>query len=154
MIPGKQETKNLALIKNQKGFSIVENLVALSILAIASASTMPLLVASFHATQSDREQASIMGEVNQIISNYKSSSLNSILSNIQSDISNITDGQVAQISQDSNTSNNEYQITFTAIKSQAMGSPEAIRITIEAIHNRKSYGEAIYTYETIITSLG
>ncbi len=135
---------------NQSGFSVVENLVAISILGIASVATVPLITFSFAATGASRNQASILAELEGIIANYQTQPYNTLLQNIDPVIPTIQDGDNASIVQDSTIGDAEFTITFTAIKTTPLGLPDGVRVKVEIVQQRGILHAQTYALETVM----
>ncbi|MCC6954556.1 MAG: type II secretion system protein [Deltaproteobacteria bacterium] len=138
---------------DERGFSIVENLVAITILGIASVATIPLIFLSLNATGESRNQAAALAEVEGLVSDYKTLPFIEVLQKIASNVPSIQDGDTVTITEPLEGGRSSYTVTLTAIKSQSLGNPEAVRMLIEVTQRRGTRADRQYQFETIISQV-
>lgn len=131
--------------------SIVENLVAISILGIVIISVTPILVTSMQSNGIARSHTSLVADVQSIVDGYRNSTYQTILDKFATTYTAITDGQTVSESSTSSESRASYSTTFTAIKLNPTSSPEAVKITVVATQRRGNFPDASYTFETVIS---
>ena len=144
------ENRKPEVLDSERGVTIVENLVALVIIAIAAFSVVPLLRISLNTTAAARTHSALVAEVEDIVADYRSTPLIAVLGDINSNLGAINDGDTATAEIHSDVARARYDITVTAIKSTAVGSPRAARLRIEATHRRGVLGDANYVFETVL----
>ena len=137
----------------ERGFSIIENLVAITILGIASVATIPLIFLSLNATSESRTQAAALGEVEAIVSKYKTMPFVEMLQEISSNVPDIQDGDRAILTEDSENGRTTFRVTLTAIKTQTLGNPEAVRLRIDVTQTRGHRAARDFAFETIISQV-
>jgi type II secretory pathway pseudopilin PulG len=81
--------------ERQSEMTVIENLIAISLLAIASAGALPFILYSTSANHSTRSHAAVVAQAQQIIDNYRSSSYDQLLARFGADFTAISDGQTA-----------------------------------------------------------
>lgn len=139
---------------NEQGFGMIEGLVAIMLFGLAAAMTAPIIISSLHATESSRDQASVVAEVEQLMNTYRTQSLLTTLANINATISSISNDDTTTINSTATNANATFATTLTAIKTQTNGIPEAVRVRIAVTQNQGIFGSRTYAFETIVTSLG
>ena len=139
--------------QRERGFGIVENLVAISLLGIAIVGTTSLVVNTFHMNAASRSHTAVMSDVEAIIDSYRSSGFASLLDEYGIGYSAIVNGQTVTRTVTSAESKASYQVTLMAIKTSSAGLPEAIRLTISSSHRRGKLGTAAYQFETLIAQV-
>lgn len=139
---------------NQKGITIVENLVALALLSIVMAGSARTIIVMMHANASHRQFVASQSEVQAVVDQYRSEPYNDILALFGNDYRGISDGQTYSTNHVSSNGRSNYVITFTANKTNLNSTPESVKISIEATQRRGSLGNTEYNYETIISNAG
>ncbi len=139
--------------KAQRGSSLVETLVAMSLVAIGLAGSASLIATCFHGTTAARTHVSAEADIQAIIDGYRSLSYTVLLSKFNANIFSITNGQVATENTTSTRSHASFVATLTAIKSKPDSIPEAVRVQISTTHRRGQLKNSIYTYQTIIAQV-
>ena len=138
---------------SERGFGIVENLVAITLLGIAIVGTTSLVVNTFHMNAASRSHTAVMSDVEAIIDSYRSGGFTSLLDEFGVNYSLIANGQTVTTSVTSAESKAEYSVSLTAIKTSSAGLPEAIRLAISSDHRRGKFGETNYQFETLIAQV-
>ena len=134
----------------ERGFSLVENLVAISILAAVIVGSAKLHIYTLHANSASQDYSTLADEVHAIIDGYRSQGLNALLAKFGGSRTGIANGASTTETAPSISPKLSYLVTFTAINSAAGGAPQAVRVTIEATQRRGALGNHVFTYETII----
>lgn len=140
-------------VKNCRGFSIVETLVAIALVAITMAGTASLIANSMLGNSSVRKHANLVNDIRSRVDNYRQQSFTTLLAAIGSPASSITNGQSVTINSSSTSPNLTYVTTLTAIKNNATGVPQAVRIRIDALQGRGRFKTANYSFETLVANV-
>lgn len=135
---------------SESGITIVENLVAMSIVLIAIIGATSLFITAFYGNASSRSYTTLVSDVHTIIDSYRDVSYSSLLGKFGADSIAISDG--AQVSESSTSADAraDYTTTFTAIKTHPDNIPEAVRIQVSAVQRRGKFDDMTYQFETII----
>ena len=144
---------NRESLNGEAGVTIVENLVALVIIAIAALSVVPLLRIAMNTTAAARTHAAIIAEVEDIFATYRTTPLIATLGQISNDLGSLQNGDSTVIHTESEVARANYDITITAMRDGGVGAPEGARLRIEAIHRRGILGDANYIFETVLTDV-
>ena len=136
--------------KIQKGFALVENLVAIALLGISIVGATSLFISSFHTNSASRTYTAVIGDVHSIIDGYRTTSFSTLLGKFNTAFDGITNGQVAAETSTSIPARATYTTTFTAIKTSTTNIPEAVKIQVQAVQRRGQFDDATYRFETII----
>lgn len=139
--------------KSQRGVGIVENLVAMALVAIAVVGSTSLFITCFHSNASTRTYTSVIADVQSIVDSYRNGSYADLLGRFGTSYVNIANGQQATLSSESADSRAAYTTTFTAIKTSPGSIPEAVRVRVAATHRRGNPGDVVYDFETIIAQV-
>ncbi len=139
---------------NERGVTIIENLIALSILTVIVASNSRFILLSMKMNQNTRSYMSLASDAQQIIDNYRNGPYSDLLDNFGGSYSAIEDGETANEETHSSNARADFNTTFTAVKTSNTAFPEAVRVQVEATQRRGTLGSATYTFETIITQVG
>ena len=146
-------TQRSSAAARQRGFTIIENLVAISLVAISLVGASRLIITTMHGNAAARTYSSLVGEVQAKIDGYRQQSFAALLSNIGSSPSAITHGQSATVSSSSKSARASFVTTFTAVKSGTSGIPQAIRIKVVATQRQGHFGQSAYSFETLIANV-
>lgn len=134
----------------ESGATIIENLVAISLVAIAAMGSTGLFVSSYEKNQSARNHSSLVPQMRLILDQYRTD-FNSALDVFNESYTTITNGEQAQISVNHEASRSTFNLTFTAIRSRDDTPPEAVRINVTATQRGGvRLGERDTVYETVI----
>ena len=139
--------------RKERGFSIIENLVAIALLGIASVSTVPVIAASFAATSSARSHSAVLSEIEGIVSDYRTMPYPELLQKIDSDLPQIADGESGTETIDVQAGRATVEVTVTAIKTQPLGLPEGVRLRMRVEQRQGHLNPREYEFETIITQV-
>ena len=139
---------------SERGITIIENLVAISLLSIVLASSSNMIIMAMQSNGSARGYASMVSQVQQKIDQYRNGSYSTLLAKFGSTYSSITDGQTATETSSYDGANTTFTTTFTAIKSSNTAFPEAIQIKVSALQRRGRIGNVAYDFETVIAQMG
>ena len=140
-------------IKNEGGFTIIENLVAVMLVSVTIVGASSLIATSVISNGTARSYASLVGEVQSKLDGYRQQSFNTVLANIGSSPSAITNGQTATVNSSSSSARATFVTTFTAVKNNSTGIPQAVKIKINATQRRGRLGSATYSFETMIANV-
>lgn len=137
---------------SQAAFSILEVLVAISLLGIVMASSAKVIILSMEANTATRSYASVISDVQDIIDNYRGQSYVTLLSNFGTDFSAITNGQTVTSTVTSTKSRATYTVSLIAQKSTSNSNPETVQVRVQAVHRRGStLKNADYDFSTLIS---
>lgn len=137
----------------QRGLTIVENLLAISLLGIALAGSSRAIIYTMHSNQSARANTALAADVQKVVDGYRQLSYAQLLNKISTNYSGITDGQAATESLEFAESRASMLTTFSAVKTSNTGFPEAVKVSVAATQRRGKLGDATYTYETFIAQV-
>ncbi len=137
----------------EQGFTIIENLVAITLVSIALVGSTALFSSSYQHNATRRTYGALAADARLIIDAYRSN-YNSLLDEFGVNYIDIANGQQATISQSSAQSRSLYTIVLTAQKTKADSIPEAVTVTIQAAQRRGKLADGQYTFETIIAQAG
>ena len=140
-------------IASEKGFGIIENLVAISIVSIALVGSTALFATCFHGNAAARTYTGVASDVQRLIDGYRNEPYATLLGRINSNLTSISNGDNSQTSVTVAESNSTYSVTFTAIKSDSEIVPAAVQIQVTATHRRGKFENSQYTYETIVAQV-
>lgn len=140
-------------VKLQRGFALVENLVAIALLGIALAGSVSLFSNTAASNKASRTHASLIAEVQDVVDQYREEPFNTLIARFGTDISNISNGAQATETFTSSRSRASFTSVLTAIRSHDEGSPEAVRILVTAVQRRNKLGSHSYSFETIIANV-
>ena len=135
----------------ERGVSIIEILVAISLLGIVIVSSSNLIIVSMHANQAARTYSSVVADVQQIIDDYRGQGYVALLNKFGGSWSAITNGQTVVETTTSDRSRATYSVTLTAVKSSSDANPVAIQVEVSAAHRRGKFGDTTYTFHTMIS---
>ncbi len=136
--------------QNELGATIIENLVAISLVSIAVMGSTGLFVSSYEKNQSARNHSSLVPQIRLVLDQYRTD-FNSALDVFNESYTTISDGEQAQISFTHEASRSTFTLTFTAIRSREETPPEAVRINVAATQRGGiRLGERDTVYETVI----
>jgi len=143
----------LTSIRSSAGFSLVENLVAMSLISIAMMAVSSLMINSMHGNSAARTHSALIADVQAKLDAYRQGSFNTLLANIGTPPTSIADGATGTVSSTSTNARASYLETFTAIKNNPDGVPQAVRVRVAVTQRRGVYGHASYSFETIIANV-
>lgn len=136
-------------MRSESGFSIIENLVAISLLGIAMVGTTVLFASTFQSSSSSRDYVAVSADVQSVVDSYYND-YNSLLAEFASAPGEIANGESAVRNLNSTNAKADYVITLTAIKTKSEGTPEAVRIEVRAAQRRGKLENSNFTFETVI----
>lgn len=140
---------------SEAGFSIIENMIAISILGIVLAASSNSIIMAMQANSSARAYSTMTAEVQGAIDNYRSAPFDTLLAKFgTSNYTSITDGQAVTETSYSNDARTNYSTTFTAVKSAAVSTPIAVKIKVDAVQRRGKLGDAHFSFETVVAHFG
>ena len=137
----------------QHGLTIIENLIAISLVGIALAGGSRAIIYTMHSNQSARAYTALAADVQKTVDGYRQLTYAQLLSKISTNYSAITDGQSASETLDFAESHSSMQTTFSAVKTSNTAFPEAVKVSVAATQRRGKLGDATYTYETYIAQV-
>jgi Tfp pilus assembly protein PilV len=141
--------------KSQRGVTIVENLIALTLFAIVIAGSSRFIIAAMRSNTSSRTYLALVSDVQQIVDGYRKGTYSTLLSNFGSVYTSIANNQTVTLT--SSTKQNAratFTTTLTAIKTSNTSFPEAIKVRVAATQRRGKFGNATYSFETVIAQFG
>lgn len=133
----------------QHGVTIIENLVAISLVAIALLGSTSLFINTYQNNKSARNFSSSVSDIQRIIDGYRTD-YSSLLDEFGTDYTAITDNQYVEETVQANDSQASYTLGFTAIKTNSSAPPEAVRISVISTQRRGKFDDVNFTFETII----
>ena len=133
-----------------RGFAIVESLVAICLVGIAMVGVTSLYVTSFNSNATARSYAAVESDVATIIDGYRVNTYTQLLQKFGSAPTDITNGQTVTENVTGSFSKANYVTTLTAIKSSNGATPEAIQVHVVATQRRGALNTAQYVFETIV----
>lgn len=134
----------------EKGVTIVENLIAITLLTLVLAGNSKLIISSIHATSNARNFAALATEVHELVDGYRTDTYTDLLSRFGGSYSGIANGDTATEEVSSPDTRTTFTTTFTAIKSSNTAFPEAVRVRVEAVQRRGKFENSSYDFETIV----
>ena len=136
--------------RHEAGFSIVENLFAITLLGLTIVGTVKLHIYTLHANTANQHYSTLVDEVQAIVDGYRHGGLNALLAKYGGLRNAITNGATTTETVSSVSPNVSYLVTFTALSAASGSAPQAVRVRIDATHNRGKLGTKVFSYETII----
>ncbi len=135
------------------GFTIIENLIAVTLLSLVIASNSRFIISSMFANQSARAYDALAAEVQKKVDTYRSNTYSQLLDKFGSNHSAITDGQTATENGSTTNGRSSYVTSFTANKSSNTGLPESVGIKVVATQRRGKFANASFSFETVIAQM-
>jgi type II secretory pathway pseudopilin PulG len=135
---------------SEKGISIIENLVAITLLSFAIISSTGLIKYSMHANQSARSFQGLISEVHLLVEGYRADGLFKLLDKYNKTHMTITNNETVTENLSLPAYNASVRTTYTAIRSASNSSPEAVKVTVVATQRRGALKAKDFTYETIV----
>jgi prepilin-type N-terminal cleavage/methylation domain-containing protein len=139
--------------QRQRGFTIVENLVALALISISIAGASNLVISAVLGNSAARNYAGVVAEAQSRIDDLRRQSFTSILANFGGSPQSVANNQTVTLNSTSSNSRASYATTLTAIKNSTTGYPQAVRVRIVATQRRGRLNNAQYTFETLIANV-
>lgn len=134
----------------ERGVSLIENMVSLSILSIVIASASSSMFMAFHGNAAARTYSGVVADVHGMVDNLRRSNYTVLLDKFGTVYTSITNNQTAVENTTNKESHAAYTITYTAIKRSANSIPDAVRVRIAIAHSMGSLGSTNTAFETII----
>ena len=139
-------------MRRELGITILENLVALTLVAVTMAGASKMIISGMHANKNSREFGQITTEVNNIISAIDGAGYGTLLNAFATSYPLITDGQtVTYATVNSTYTPSSYVVTLEAIKNLNGTIPESLIVRVATTHNRVKFGSSNHVFETIIS---
>lgn len=137
-------------MNNERGISIVENLVAITLLSIILASTSRLVILAVEANASRRDFTSVGANVQGLIDNYRAGNYTELLDKFGSSYASIEDGDTVSETQELAFGKASMEIVYQAIKSGPGTYPDAIEIQITVNQRRGKLQNASFQFDSVI----
>ena len=134
---------------DERGISVVENLIAIALLAMVVAGSAQFVMLTMQANQSTRSYSALAAEAQKMIDGYRAS-YPALLNKFGSAYSAITNGQTAIEESSSSSGWTDFRTTFTAIKTSNVSFPEAVQVEIVATQRRGRFAGVTHTFGTWI----
>jgi type II secretory pathway pseudopilin PulG len=141
-------------VTGQRGISLIENLVAVGLMAIIMAASSRLMIVTMHANEAARSHASILSDVQQIVDTYRAGNYGVLLGKFGGDYTTIANGTTVEETVTAPHSHATYTVRFTAFKASSVAIPEAIQVRVTAQHRKGKLGVSDYVYETVVAQVG
>jgi len=139
----------------ERGVSLVENLVSLSILAIVISSASTSMIMSFHGNSAARTYAGVISDIQGTIDGLRNSPYNTLLNKFATiPFTDIVNNQTAFESSYNPESQATYTITYTAVKRSAASIPDAVKVKVSVVHKMGRLGQTDSSFETEIAQSG
>lgn len=144
--------RSLAL-SNERGLTIIENLVAVSLVAAVLAASTRFVMLSMEANSSTRSYAALAAQAQKILDSYRTAGYSQLLGKFGTSHGSITNGQT--VTEESSYKNGwaDFKTTLTAIKTSNTGTPEAVKVQIQAVQRRGRLGDTTHIFETYIARM-
>lgn len=134
----------------ERGFSIVENLIAIGLLGIVIVGSARLHIYTLQANGTAQDYSTLNDEAQALVDNYRGQGFDALLARFGGSRTAIANGATVSETTPSVSPKIAYVTTFTAIAAASGGAPQAIHVRIEATQQRGALGEHVFSYETII----
>jgi len=132
------------------GFSIMETLVAISLLGVTLAAVTRLHIYTLHSNGAVRDYSTLNGDLRGVVDSYRNLAFATLLTKFGAAHINIANGATVTETPTSSNRHVTFSALLTAIKSSSGGAPEAIKLTITATQKKGKLGTKAFNYETII----
>ena len=137
----------------ESGVSIIENLVAISLVGLAMVGSTNLFITTYKTNSAARNFTSLAADSQGLIDQYRQNYSWALLE-FGTGATSIANGQSTTVAVNSEASRSTITLTLTAIKSRAGTIPEAIRVKASGVQRTSSTTTATYEFETIIAQVG
>jgi prepilin-type N-terminal cleavage/methylation domain-containing protein len=134
----------------EKGFALVESLVAIALVGIAMVGATSLVITVTNANTASRGYTSLISDVYTIVDNYRNTSYNTLLNKFGSNPIAIANGQTVVETSTGNAAKASYTTNLVAIKTTSGAVPEAIRVEITATQRRGIFNDSTFSFQTLI----
>ena len=138
--------------KKQSGVTIIENLVAISLVSLALVGTSNLIISTYKANSSARNFTSLAAESQGLIDQYRQN-YTALLDEFGTAYTEIEHGQSTVVTVSSDTSRSTINLSLTAVKSRTGTIPEAVRVRASSEQRTSSTTTSTYSFETIIAQV-
>lgn len=139
--------------KKEAGITIIENLVAISLVGLAIVGSTGLFITTYKTNASARNFTSLVADCQGLIDQYRQN-YTALLNEFGSSYTEIANGQSTTISVESPASRSNITLTLTAIKAREGTIPEAVRVRANGVQRTSSNTTSSYSFETIVAQVG
>lgn len=140
--------------RSQRGVTIIENLIALSLFALVIAGSSRYIITAMQSNTNSRTYAALVADVQQIVDTYRRGAYTALLDQFGGTYSSIQNGQVATHSSTFTSARATFVTAFTAIKTSNTAFPEAVKVKVRATQRRGKLSNATFDFETVIAQFG
>lgn len=140
-------------IQSERGIGIVENMVAMAILAIALVGSVSIMTTSLNADKASRTDAALVADAQKIIDAYRQEDFTTLIARFGTDISSIANNAVVTETSTSKRARATYTARLTALKSRSTGIPDGVKVNVTAVQRRGKLKNRTIQFETMIANV-